>query len=294
MLDYVATEAPSEIAFVLRAHTSSVHWIVARVFENSELAACQAAAKSCNPSIKDKLVLILGFCDISVVVPALNEEKYISGCLESLTSQSFDGDYDVIVVDGGSSDRTVEIANRFADHIVSSARRPVGAARNEGARLASGRIIAFIDADTIASRCWLSAIEESFKDRSTIGVTGPTLPSDGAALDLVTYRLWTIYLQKVLLSIGMPHVIGFNCAYRKAPFVRVGGFDETNLTSEDIRLALKMRRLGRIVFQKQMFALTSARRFRKYGAAYIAGFYLVNGFSTLLLDRSSKSYPPVR
>jgi len=293
MLDYWATEAPSEIALLLKAHIGGFP-IAVPIFDNSQLAQFQLAAKPWNSSIKDKLILILGFSEISVVVPALNEEKYLSSCLESLANQYCDSDYEVIVVDGGSADRTVEVAKHFTDRIITTASRPVGAARNEGAKVANGEIVAFIDADTIASKHWLTAIEQSFKDPSVIGVTGPTLPSDGTTLDSVTYRLWTVYLQRVLLSMGMPHVIGFNCAYRKNTFLQVGGFDETNVTSEDIGLARKMRRLGRIKFEKQMSALTSARRFRKYGHAYIAGLYLLNGFSTLLLDRSSKNYPPVR
>lgn len=293
IFDYWATEAPSEIALLLKAHIGGFR-IVAPVFDNSQLAQFQLAAKPWNSSIKDKLIFVLGFSEISVVVPALNEEKYLPGCLESLANQCYDSEYEVIVVDGGSVDGTVEIAKHFTDRIIANARRPVGAARNEGAKVADGEIVAFIDADTIASRHWLTAIERSFKDPSVIGMTGPTLPSDGTTLDSVTYRLWTVYLQRVLLSMGMPHVIGFNCAYRKNAFLQVGGFDETNVTSEDIGLARKIRRLGRIRFERQMSALTSARRFRKYGHAYITGLYLFNGFSTLLLDRSSKNYPPVR
>lgn len=294
ILDYLVTEAPSEMTLLLKAHTGSFHRIAVSAFDNSQLASFQMAAKPWSSSIRDKLVLFLGLSEISVVVPALNEEKYLSGCLESLTKQCYDEDYEVIVVDGGSTDRTVEVARRFTNRIVTSAKHPVGAARNEGAKLADGEIVAFIDADTIASTYWLTAIEQSFVDPRVIGVTGPTLPSDGTTIDLVTYRLWTIYLQRVLLSMGMPHVIGFNCAYRRDAFLQVGGFDEANVTSEDIGLARKMRRLGRIKFERRMSALTSARRFRKYGHAYVAGLYLLNGFSTLLLDRSSRNYPPVR
>lgn len=294
VLEYLATEAPLEMVLFLKAQNGSFHRIVVPVFDNSQLASFQLAAKPWNSGIKDKLVLVLGLSEISVVVPALNEEKYLSGCLKSLANQSYHSAHEVIVVDGGSSDGTVEVAKRFTDRIVAAAKRPVGVARNEGAKAANGDIVAFIDADTIASRHWLTAIEQRMRDRSVIGVTGPTLPSDGTTLDSVTYRLWTIYLQRVLLSVGMPHVIGFNCAYRKNAFLQVGGFDERNVTSEDIGLARKMRRLGSIKFEKRMSALTSARRFRKYGHAYIGGLYLLNGFSTLLLDRSSRNYPPVR
>jgi len=232
--------------------------------------------------------------DVSVVVPTWNEEKHLPGCLKSLANQDYDGRYEVIVVDGGSRDRTVDIAEAHADRVLTCAKRPVGAARNEGARTARGRIVAFIDADTMASRHWLTAIEQGFNGENVVGVTGPTLPWGGGLVDMITYRMWTIYLQRILLSMGMPHVIGFNCAYNKGLFLKVGGFDETNVMSEDIKLALKMRKFGRIAFSKRMSALTSPRRFHKYGHVYIAGLYAINGFSTLLLDRSSRFYPPVR
>jgi 4-hydroxybenzoate polyprenyltransferase len=64
--------------------------------------------------------------------------------------------------------------------------------------------------------------------------------------------------------------------------------------SEDIKLAHKIRRYGKIKFDRHMSALTSARRFRRYGRTYIAGLYIMNGFSTLLLNRSHSDYPPVR
>jgi hypothetical protein len=244
--------------------------------------------------IRIKYVLMVAATDISVIVPTWNEEKYLPRCLRSLINQSWSGSSEIIVVDGGSTDRTVEIANGLADLVISRAKRPVGSARNDAAKVAKGKVAAFIDADTYASPKWLGAIDRVFHDSNVIGVTGPTLPPDGGILDTITYRLWTIYLQRILLSMGMPHVIGFNCAYRRALFLRVGGFDETSVMSEDIRLALKMRRYGRIIFEKEMSAQTSPRRFRKYGHAYVAGLYLFNGFSTLLLNKSSRNYPPVR
>jgi len=94
------------------------------------------------------LFIFGGFDVISVVVPALNEEGYITSCLESLTSQSYD-DYELIVVDGGSSDRAVELAEKYADQVIVF-RGPVGAARNIGVNRSRGEILAFVDADTVA------------------------------------------------------------------------------------------------------------------------------------------------
>ena len=242
-----------------------------------------------------KCMFMVAATDISVIVPTLNEEKYLPQCLRSLVNQSWDRPCEIIVVDGGSTDQTVRVAKRYANKVLLKPKAPVGAARNLGAKTASGEILAFIDADTIANPQWLSSIDAAFRDDPTaVGLTGPTLPYDGELSDSITYRLWTIYLQRLLLYLEMPHVIGFNCAYRRAPFLSVGGFDDNCVMSEDIKLAHKIRRYGKITFEKEMSALTSARRFRKYGHLYIGGLYILNGFSTLLLDWSHSNYPPVR
>jgi hypothetical protein len=244
---------------------------------------------------KLRCMLTVAATDISVIIPTLNEEKYVPRCLKSLVNQTSDRSLEILVVDGGSTDQTVQVAKKYADEVLMKSKAPVGAARNLGAKVANGNILAFIDADTIANPQWLGTIDTAFRrEPRAVGLTGPTLPYDGHLSDSITYRLWTIYLQRILLYLEMPHVIGFNCAYRRAPFLSVGGFDEDSVMSEDIKLAHKIRRYGKIKFEKDMSALTSARRFRKYGHLYIGGLYLLNGFSTLLLDRSHSNYPPVR
>jgi len=246
-------------------------------------------------TFKFKCMLTVAATDVSVIIPTLNEEKYIQRCLKSLVNQVSDLTFEILVVDGGSTDQTVQIAKKYADDVLIKPNAPVGAARNLGAKVAKGDILAFIDADTIANPQWLSSIDEAFRrEPRAVGLTGPTLPYDGRLSDSITYRLWTIYLQRILLYLEMPHVIGFNCAYRRAPFLSAGGFDENSVMSEDIKLAHKIRRYGKIKFEKYMSALTSARRFREYGHLYIGGLYLLNGFSTLLLDWSHSNYPPVR
>jgi len=228
---------------------------------------------------------------ISIVVPALNEEECITSCLQSLTTQSFD-DYELIVVDGGSSDRTVEIAEKYADDVIVF-EGPVGASRNIGVKKSRGEILAFLDADTVVCHSWLEAIAESFRERRVVGVTGPTLPMNGNAVDNICYKASTTYLQRILLGLGIPHVIGFNCAYHRKPFLRVGGFDEVNVLSEDVRLSSKVKRLGKIFFNEKMVAFTSTRRLEKYGYTYMVGLYLFNDFLTMLTGRSLSSYPPV-
>lgn len=279
---------------ILRNQLEIFQNLIPRILAGNELAPYTVHSRPLSLGMRIRFVFAVAATDISVIVPTLNEGKYLPSCLSSLSNQSWPGRYQIIVVDGGSTDRTVEVARKYADKVLVEPGKRVGAARNIGAKESDGDILAFIDADTCAGRNWLSAIDRVLQDSETLGVTGPTLPYEANTLDTITYTFWTIYLQRMLLSLGMPHVIGFNCAYRKDPFLRAGGFDENTVTSEDIQLARRMSKQGRIVFEKEMFALTSPRRFRTYGHAYIAGLYLLNGFSTLLLNKSTQEYPPVR
>lgn len=95
---------------------------------------------------------------ISVVIPAYNSEAVIVGCLEALLQQEMPRPaYEIIVVDNGSTDRTVERIKPYAVRLVTESVRSPYAARNTGVRLAAGSILAFTDADCRPCRQWLSA-----------------------------------------------------------------------------------------------------------------------------------------
>jgi glycosyltransferase involved in cell wall biosynthesis len=111
---------------------------------------------------------------ISVIIPALNEENYIGTLLESLKAQTFK-DFEVIVVDGNSKDRTRDIAKKYAKVVVE--KRPnMGLAKNTGAKLAKGEIIFFTDADSKLSKNLLKTYYELFKEKDVVAATGPLSP----------------------------------------------------------------------------------------------------------------------
>lgn len=236
---------------------------------------------------------MLAACDISVIIPALNEEKYLPRCLKSLVCQSGGEDFEIIVVDGGSLDRTVEVAKEYADRVVIQPIRPVGAARNVGVRHASGTILAFMDADTVACKCWLEEVGRAFSSSEVVGVTGPTLPYGATELDRLVYHIATGFGQRLSFRLGFPHVAGFNCAYRRRQFLSVGGFDENRKLSEDVALSLRIRHQGKILFNPKMVAYTSLRRIKKYGYPYLTTYYAINGVMMLLFKRTL-GYPEVR
>jgi GT2 family glycosyltransferase len=241
-----------------------------------------------------RYLFLVASTDVSVIVPTLNEEKYLPRCLASLKAQSLRDRFEVIVVDGGSSDRTLEISHQYADQVLIEKGLPVGAARNLGAAMAQGDILAFIDADTIASTKWLEQIVKSFETNSeVVGVTGPTLPYEGSRMDELMYRVATGWAQRLSLRLGFPHVAGFNCAYRKDSFWNATGFDEERELSEDVMLSLRIRHQGRIVFDEEMIAYTSLRRIKKCGYPYLTIYYAINAAMMICFHRTL-SYPKIR
>jgi glycosyltransferase involved in cell wall biosynthesis len=116
---------------------------------------------------------------ISIIIPTLNEEENIDLCLHSFQEQTVDREsYEIIVVDGGSRDRTTEIAREYADIIIPQKRRGIGGARKDGAEASRGDILVFTDADTFHCGPWLEVIQENLNQRGYDVCTGPVLFSD--------------------------------------------------------------------------------------------------------------------
>ena len=244
--------------------------------------------------IRVRTILMLASCDVSVIVPSLNEGEYLPRCLKSLVRQSGRRMAEIIVVDGGSTDDTIQVAEEYADKVLIEPARPVGAARNIGARQAQGEILAFIDADTMASEHWVEEIALSLDSKLwAVGVTGPTLPYEGTQFDRLVHHVATGWVQRFSLRLGRPHVAGFNCAYRKRPFWDAGGFDADRVLLEDVMLSLRMRHHGRIVFNPDMVAYTSLRRIRRYGYPYLMTYNAINWIVTLLSNQTL-TYPQIR
>jgi hypothetical protein len=265
-----------------------------RVLSYSDWSTYELSPRSLTLGSRLKCLLVVSALDVSVIIPTWNEEKYLPKCLRSLTNQAKSKPSEVIVVDGGSTDRTVEIAEKYADRVLVERNKPVGAARNIGAKHASGNILAFIDADTIASKNWIEEIEHTLRTNPrAVGVTGPTRPYEGSRLDRLAYHVATGWVQRLSLRLGLPHVAGFNCAYRKNEFWEAEGFDEYRQLSEDITLSLRIRHQGPILFDPEMLAYTSLRRIKNYGYPYLTTYYTMN-WATMLLFNRTLGYPKVR
>ena len=117
--------------------------------------------------------------DATIVIPVLNSEKTISNCLNSIRSNDTKYNYEIIVVDAGSHDHTVEMASYYTDKVIKG--KPFSINRNKGIEAARGEIICFTDSDCIVPENWLDGLIDSLrelnaKDPKIVGVGGPNIP----------------------------------------------------------------------------------------------------------------------
>lgn len=199
---------------------------------------------------------------ISVIIPAYNEEKLISPCLESVKNQSYKAPYEIIVVDNNSIDKTVEITKKYNVKVVGEKQQGVIFAKQKGLMSAKGDIVAILDADSIAPPNWLNQISQSLTASAVVAVAGPFKIYDGPKYHQLTGEV----LQKIAYFfyclLGHPiHVCGGNIAYRKETALSFGGYDISKHAGEDeFGILEKLLKCGKVVFNPKMVIKTSGRR----------------------------------
>lgn len=200
---------------------------------------------------------------ISVIIATYNEEKNLPKCLEALNNQTLPKDeYEVIVVDNNSSDKTAEIARSYGATVVEEKRQGNTFALSKGLKSGKGEILVSTDADTVAVKDWLETIAKAFEDKRVVGVTGTaTIESGNGIMDYISEKFFEYFLRANFL-IGKAHFVGFNFAVRKSVFDEIGGVNEKFTMSPDVDLGLRMSKKGKILFLKDMEVLTSIRRWQ--------------------------------
>jgi peptidoglycan/xylan/chitin deacetylase (PgdA/CDA1 family)/GT2 family glycosyltransferase len=229
-----------------------------------------------------------GFPFVSVVIPAYNEENYLLSCLESIGKQDYASEYEVIVVDNASTDNTAKIALDWGAKVVYESKRSPACARQKGAEVATGEIIAFIDADTQAPAHWLAThVSRLVREPEMVAVSGPYAYCDAGRFTKITsYASGFINIiidqlfRKVLNKGGA--IWGCNFAVRRSAFWEVGGFDTSiKFYGEEYELSLKLRRAGKGGIIPRLFVLTSARRLKRIGVVNQYWNWIVDYFSVL-------------
>ncbi|MGD8505481.1 MAG: glycosyltransferase [Candidatus Bathyarchaeota archaeon] len=201
---------------------------------------------------------------LSVIIPTLNEERYIASTLQSLARQTYK-DFELIVKDGLSTDSTVDTAKEYADLVISKKDSSIGNARNQGVRYAKGDVLVFVDADTTLDKNALELIAEDFSLHDIVLLLpkfGPKekdmrfLPRVKKQVSrfLVEFEnYWRRYVDNFCGGMCMP--------VDSSTFKRIGGFDKRLRCSEDIEISYRLRKVGEVMCDYRVKAYFSIRRF---------------------------------
>lgn len=188
---------------------------------------------------------------VSVVIPVLNEEKTIGRTLRFL--KLLDPlPLEVIVVDGGSTDRTREIATSLGAKVLRATKRGRAAQQNTGAEAARGDMVVFLHADTLPPLELVQNVRTTFQDRRTVvGGFTPilTLPDRTLTFMSIHNTIKTYYLPLVFrplsYAFGLRLMFGDQVLFvRRGEFLNAGGFDATLPIMEDAQLCFTMHAMG--------------------------------------------------
>lgn len=182
---------------------------------------------------------------VSVVVAAHNAARTLEDCLSSLLKLDYP-DYEVIVVNDGSTDRTEAIMRGFPFVGITTPNQGVSAARNEGLRAATGEIVAYIDSDANADPDWLRYLATTYLKFPVAGVGGPNLvpPEDNWKAKCV-YRSPGGPTQVMYDDQHAEHIPGCNMSFLKSALDGVGGFDPIfRAAADDVDICWRLIKAG--------------------------------------------------
>ena len=201
----------------------------------------------------------------SIIIPAYNEEAYLSACLDSVKAQQGGFNYEIIVVDSMSTDRTAELAEQAGVLLARAAECGVGRARRVGTERARGVYVVHLDADTRLPGDYLFQIKKKFdEDSSLVNIGGRVIFYDAP--------LWKNILRCVLqhplwmfahiVSRGQVGPMGNNMAFRKSIYDQAEGFDPELKFGEDADLSRQLKKFGRVKLDFGLKCYVSARRYK--------------------------------
>jgi GT2 family glycosyltransferase len=198
---------------------------------------------------------------ISVVVCTHNGARRLPECLERLRSLSYPN-YEVIVVDDGSTDGSGEIASRYDVTLLETDHEGLSAARNAGIARAGGEIVAFLDDDAYPDHDWLHYLATAFENSPHAGIGGPNLPppEDGRVAECVAAAPGAP-IHVLISDREAEHVPGCNMAFRRSVLEAVGGFDERFHTAgDDVDLCWRLQDVGETLGFSAGAVVTHRRR----------------------------------
>ncbi|VVB90694.1 Glycosyltransferase AglE [uncultured archaeon] len=203
--------------------------------------------------------------ELSVIVPVLDEVKYIEATLASIKDQNTKTPYELVVSDNGSTDGSIEIAKKYADKVVNCEERGIGPARHFGALNASpsSKYFVFIDADTHIPGYYISFLYEMFRAHPDIVAfsTGFEFSERSEQIKLAEGVANNYFsMRDRIRSATLP---GFNTAVRRDAYFKCGGY--TNVLLEDVDFSRRITKLGTVKYFRHIKVMNSSRRLEVMG-----------------------------
>lgn len=201
---------------------------------------------------------------LSIVIPALNEEKFLPALLKSIRAQTFK-DYEIIVADANSTDNTVKIAKEHGCRIVAGGLLSRG--RNEGARAAAGDLLLFLDADTkLPSGDFIEKAINEFKERKLDVCSCSIKPMEKSKLfgERFVNFVFDIYNYFLICCENIfSHSPGSMILVKKSLHRKISGFNEKAGIGEDTLYVKNARKYGKFGILRSVKILWSIRRLER-------------------------------
>lgn len=221
---------------------------------------------------------------VSIIIPTLNEASCLGRTLRQLSLLA-PAAWEVLVVDGGSEDETIAIAQQAGARVLSSKDRGRSVQMNRGAEAATGEILCFLHADTFVPDDVVAAIERTLADKTVAAggfislMAGQETTRWGVSLHnyLKTYYAPLLFRPHLFFK-GLRLLFGDQVMFcRRADFWDCGGFDNTLPIMEEADLCLKLVQRGRIRLVNRIVQ-SSDRRVARWGSLKATAIYLYIGF----------------
>ncbi len=205
---------------------------------------------------------------LSIIIPTLNEEKYLPLLLASIKKQDFK-DYEVIVADAGSKDKTLEIAKKYRVRLTKGGLPAKG--RNEGAKIAKGNIFLFLDAEAVLPEHFLKRVLLEFKERklgiASCGLEPITKNKAYRILNDILYN-WPVRLLENVFAYTYNFIL-----VKKEIHEKIQGFDEGITLGEDHAYSREAAKIAKFGFLKLSKLTLLPRRFEHEGWLRISAKY---------------------
>jgi glycosyltransferase involved in cell wall biosynthesis len=239
----------------------------------------------------------------SIIIPTLNEEKLLPNLLKQLNNSLLKESYnfEIIISDGGSTDKTQEIAHSYADKVkvhTGKEKQNIALGRNEGFHFSNGEILIFLNGDVLLENTekFFEYIEKHFAESDYAAMTCKVkvFKDEERISDRIFHTLYNSYFYILnLIGVGMGRG---ECQVIKRKFFELVGGNNVQLDAgEDFDLFKRIRRHGKILFTNDICIYESPRRYRKLGYSGVTWSWIRNSISIIFRNKSlSKEWEQVR